>query len=75
MDSVGFDRIYNELEQIANKVKNIDKIEDPHIVLMVYENSTNECSERRVLQEFFRDHGIKIEELVTSCKRNFTRGH
>lgn len=63
LDNVGFEKIYSELEQIANKVKEINKIDDPHIVLMVYEDPNNNCSERRVLHEFFKEHGVEVEEL------------
>lgn len=63
LDNIGFEKIYSELEQIANRVSELENVKDPHIVLMVYEDPTNECSERRVLHEFFKKYGSEIEEL------------
>lgn len=36
--------------------------EEPEIVLIVYEAEDNPCSERRSLQEYFRNNGIDIKE-------------
>jgi hypothetical protein len=38
--------------------------EEPIIVLIVHEATNNPCSERRVIQEWFRDNGYPIEEFV-----------
>lgn len=57
LDTLNFDEIINKLNNIAKRHKNIDTI-----VLMVYEKTTVNCAERPVLQQWFREHGIELEE-------------
>lgn len=66
LEDIGFTKIYSELEAIANVVRQRDHIENPIIVLVVYETPDNPCSERGVIVDFFRDNGIKIREFKMS---------
>jgi len=36
---------------------------EPVIVFMFYEPPLNPCSERRIIQEYFKNNGINVEEL------------
>ena len=55
--------VLNNFERIAREVQNdLGFEEEPEIILIVYEVPTNPCSERRVIQEWFRDNGIDIQE-------------
>lgn len=64
LERIGFDKIYFELEGIANVVEQRDNVSDPIIVLMVYETPDNPCSERSVIVDFFKENGVEVRELV-----------
>ncbi|MCM1219786.1 MAG: hypothetical protein NC548_35355 [Lachnospiraceae bacterium] len=55
----------NHLSGIAAKVRRVlHLMEDPDIILMVYETPSNPCSERIPLQEWFRLYGLEVPELT-----------
>lgn len=58
LDTVDFDAMIKAFQYCLNKF-NKDTI-----VLMVYETPNNPCSERKMLQEYFNEHGIECRELV-----------
>ena len=37
-------------------------LDEPEIMLIVHEAPDNPCSERVPLQEYFKEHGINVEE-------------
>ena len=45
--------------------------QDPLIVLIVHESPDNPCSERWVLQDYFRDHMYELHELIYPIKSNY----
>ena len=48
---------------MGNHIKSIEGFqEEPIIMLLVHEAPQNPCSERRVIQEWFADHGITVKE-------------
>ena len=52
-----------EFERIAEDVRKINNFEgEPEIILLVYETPDNPCSERGSLVEYFKMHGIIVEE-------------
>ena len=52
-----------EFERIAEDVRKINNFEgESEIILLVYETPDNPCSERGSLMEYFKAHGIIIEE-------------
>lgn len=61
-DNVNFDDLMNYLESVAEKFSELNKIDDPEIVLLVYEPPSNPCSERVVLKRWFEEFGYKLEE-------------
>lgn len=64
LDRLKFNEIIQKFEDIAAKVKNdLGFEEEPEIILIVYEAPNNPCSERRVIQEWFRDNGVECKEL------------
>ena len=64
LDELDFSLVTQELENIAMAIKNHEDFEEePVIVLLVYETPDNPCSERRVLQQWFKDNNKKLEEL------------
>lgn len=60
-----FDLLLKEFERISKEVYKINKYEgEPIIVLMVYEKPSCTCSERVVLQKWFRDNHYSLEEWI-----------
>ena len=58
LDTIDFDELLKGFQDFCDKTD----IEDPIFVLIVHEAPTCKCSERPVLQEWFKDHGIILEE-------------
>lgn len=70
LDQLDFNFVTNRCEEIANAIKNdIGFKEEPEIILLVYETPKNPCSERCVIQEWFKDNGITCEEWNNDQKR------
>ena len=53
-------RAENSLQKIKQQV---GFKEEPLLVLMVHEAPSNECSERKILSEYFNSKGIECKEL------------
>lgn len=67
LDQLDFSTILNGLIEYSNSIKQIEGFpEDPVIVLIVHEAPHNPCSERRVIQEWFRDNGYILPEWTKS---------
>ena len=63
LDRLKIEDIITRFEAIAREVqKDLGFIEEPEIILIVYEAPSNPCSERVVIQQWFKDNGIEIEE-------------
>lgn len=60
LDELDFDGMMQRFESIAARVS--PGVEDPPIVLLVWEAPDNPCSERWVLFDWFKSHGVDIEE-------------
>lgn len=63
LDTVDFNRIIKAFNYCANKFNN-NFNEESIIVLIVYENESNPCSERKALQDYFISHGVNCKELI-----------
>ena len=59
LDSLDFEYIINEIEEMSSKVSKIDTI-----VLLVHESPKCLCAERPVLRQWFQDHGRELEEWI-----------
>lgn len=58
-----FNDIYGMLSGTAEYVQRLLGFSDePEIMLIVHEAPDNPCSERAPLQEYFKEHGINVEE-------------
>ena len=56
-------KILNRCAEIAYQIKNdLGFEEEPEIIFIVYEAPDNPCSERVVIQKWFRENGIDIQE-------------
>lgn len=67
LQNINFDDFMSNLESHVSKVCAVTGINrEPIIVIMVHEALTNPCSERVIIQRWFADNGIKVEELTPS---------
>lgn len=65
LDSLDFKDIIKRIYDLGKKVQDVEKFEnEPVIVFIVHEATSNPCSERRVIQEWFADHGYPIREFA-----------
>jgi hypothetical protein len=56
-----------EFKRIVEDVKKINNyVGEPEIILLVYETPDNHCSERIALIDYFKKHGIELEEYKKS---------
>lgn len=64
LNKLDFDYIKTQLQNLAEYEKQRLKIqEEPIIVFIFYEAWYNPCSERKVVQRYFLEHGIPCQEL------------
>lgn len=70
LDKLDFDKIYEKIIRNARKVQEGEGFEDVDVALLVYEVPSNPCSERVVIQQWFKDHGVEIEEWCNESKNS-----
>lgn len=64
LDMLDFKDILLRIYNIGKAVQEKEGFtEEPIVVLIVHEATDNPCSERRVIQEWFRDNGYPMEEF------------
>ena len=63
LDALDFEKIVSRIQALSQQVMDDEGIEEePVAVLLVFETPSNPCSERRVLQEWFKDNGMELKE-------------
>lgn len=66
LDKLNYEEILQRFETLGEKVQQeggwFDQ--EPILVLIVHEAYDNPCSERWVIQDWFKDHGYPIEEFI-----------
>lgn len=68
LDKLDFDDMMRRFESIAERVS--PGVEEPEVVLLVWEAPDNPCSERVVLFDWFQEHGVKVEEYPIPAKKS-----
>lgn len=64
LEQIDFINFMERAKKSINKIaKQLNLIEEPILVFIVYETPNNLCSERQVLLDWFNNNGIKCEEL------------
>lgn len=64
LKNINFQEFMKNLESHINKVCDMCYINrEPIVVILVHEAATNPCSERVVIQRWFKDNGLPITEL------------
>lgn len=64
INSLDFNKVMSDLTKIADTIVKVERlVDDPVIVLIVYETPDNPCSERQTIINYFRSHGVDITEF------------
>ena len=64
LDKIDYKQFIQQTNELVDEVQTILKFEDdPIIVFMVHESPINQCSERKVIQEWFASHDKYVREL------------
>lgn len=71
-DKLNFDDIMNRCERLAKYIQDKEEMAIlPSLIFIFYETPKNLCSERGVLQSWFKDNGYNLEELKYPIKDNY----
>ena len=62
LDLLDFNVIMQKIDTLARKVKENESFNDVDVAILVYERYDNPCSERWIIQQWFRDNGLEIME-------------
>lgn len=62
LDKLNLIRIQDNLGRLAIEIAQNEGFKDIDFAFLVYETPTNPCSERVAIQQYFKEHGINIEE-------------
>ena len=62
LDKINFNEFYTYMGELNAKIALKENLEYANFAFIVFEPPTRECSERIVIQSWFRDNGIEIEE-------------
>lgn len=62
LNQINFTDFVKKIEQNSLRIAKAENLENVAAALLVYETPTNPCSERKVIQEWFRDNGVEIRE-------------
>lgn len=64
LDSLDFDEVMGKITHLAELFKQQNKLNRlPNICLLVHEKPDNPCSERKPLMDWFKEHGVDLEEF------------
>lgn len=71
-NQLDFNNIMQRCKRLASYIQSIEKMAElPILVFIFYETPTNPCSERKVLQDWFKDNGYNLQELKYPIKDNY----
>lgn len=62
LDRIDFKMLMEHLETLAQTIQLGENLEEVNFAFLVYEKYDNSCSERAIIQQWFRDNGMEIEE-------------
>ena len=64
LNQLNYDEIISRFERMGNFIQELEGFEEESIlVLIVHEAYNNPCSERWVIQDWFKEHGYDIKEF------------
>lgn len=62
LDNLNLTKIQESLGKLAGHIAKDEGFADVDFAFLVFETPTNPCSERVVIQQWFKEHGIQVEE-------------
>lgn len=62
LDKIDFKMFIKHLETLAQTIQLGESLKEVNFALLVYERWDNPCSERVIIQQWFKDNGMEIEE-------------
>ena len=62
LDKLNLINIQESLGKLATQIAHDEGLKDVNFAFLVYETPANLCSERGPIQQWFKEHGIKVEE-------------
>ena len=62
LDKLDYKEIIQKLENLAAKISASEGFQEIDFAFLVYEKYDNPCSERTIIQQWFKDNGMEIEE-------------
>ena len=62
LDKLNIVSIQESLGKLANQIAQDEHFTDIDFAFLVYETPTNPCSERVAIQQYFKEHGINVQE-------------
>ena len=62
LDKLNFAKVQQSLGKLGTEIAQGEGLSDIDFAFLVYETPTNPCSERVVIQQYFKEHGIDIQE-------------
>lgn len=65
LDKIDINKVIVNLNKMSEKIKENEHLDDVDFALMVYETPTNPCSERVVIQQWFKDNGVEVNEWAS----------
>lgn len=72
LNKYSINEIFDKLIRLSISYKNLLKLDkNPILVLVVYEDPENPCSERKVIQNYFMRNGIRCKELLYPIENNY----
>ena len=62
LDKLNWTNISASLGKLGTQIAHDEGLKDVNFAFLVYETPANPCSERWAIQQWFKEHGIEIEE-------------
>jgi hypothetical protein len=62
LDKVSIAKVQENLGRLAAQIAQDEGLDDVDFAFLVYETPANPCSERVAIQQYFKEHGIPVEE-------------
>lgn len=64
LTSLQFSSIIKSLQGLKERIEEGEKLQNVDFALIFYETPSNPCSERRIVQKWFKENGMEIKEWL-----------
>lgn len=66
LSQIDFSKFCYSLQNLADRIKDGEGLEDIDFAFIVFESLKNPCSERAIIQRWLREHTVEIQEWTKS---------